>query len=80
MADLFADLPPAQAQAALKALLDTPAAKPPDGVSANLDNPANLNDAVTLTLVLCLTITSIVLFLRLYVKVFIIHSTTFDDC
>lgn len=80
MADLFATLPPAQAQAALQALLDGPAAKPPDGALPNFDHPTNLNDYVTLTLVLCLSFTTVALLMKIYTKAFIIRTTTFDDC
>ena len=71
---------PEQAQAALRALLEGPAASPPPGVVPNFDDPANLNTLVTLTITLCVTFATLAVLLRMYTKVFILRALAWEDC
>ncbi|MCJ1317038.1 hypothetical protein MMC15_002359 [Xylographa vitiligo] len=56
-----------------------PVAQPPPGVVANLDNPPNMQ-AVNITIVvICLTITTPIVCMRLYTKLFITKTRGWDD-
>ena len=64
----------------LQALLDGPAAKPPSGVTSNLNTSSNLDGAFLAILTLCLLFATLCLILRMYTKSFIIRSIVLEDC
>ena len=71
---------PEQTQAALRTLLQGPAASPPAGVIPNLDNPANLDIYITLCHTLSIFLTTMAILLRIYTKVFILRVLAWEDC
>ncbi|KAI1476073.1 hypothetical protein F4774DRAFT_428487 [Daldinia eschscholtzii] len=61
-------------------LPDQPAMNPPPGVESNLTNPKNFNyGGLTLTSI-CLTIATMFVLARLYVKAFLIKRMRIEDC
>lgn len=64
----------------LQALLDGPAGKPPAGITPNLQHPANLNTAVVLAMTFCIMIPALAVLMRMYTKIYLIKSTTYEDC
>lgn len=64
----------------LQAILDAPAMEPPSGVTPNFIDPPNLQHRVTLTLALCITLSTLTVMLRICTKFFIVRQTTIDDC
>ena len=60
--------------------LDTPALKPPPGVIPNFDNPAGVQGEIFATLIVCLVVSTIFVWSRLYTRYFIIKSQGWDDC
>ena len=56
-----------------------PAAAPPDGVILNFSNPYTLRPAMVALGVICAFITSILVGLRLTIKVFIIRRVLLED-
>ncbi|MCJ1396407.1 hypothetical protein MMC18_009297 [Xylographa bjoerkii] len=56
-----------------------PVAPPPPGITANLDNPPNMQ-ALNITIVaICLSITTPILYMRLYTKFFITKARSWED-
>ncbi|KAI0157246.1 hypothetical protein GGR57DRAFT_461338 [Xylariaceae sp. FL1272] len=74
MADSFDFLSPEQQEA----LLDGPALKSPNG-QYNFSNPYNLNTVGYVTVSLALAITSIFVFVRFYVRIFIVGRLRLED-
>ena len=70
----------AMAKVDFQALLEGPAGIPPKGTRPEFANPSNLQAIFDSTLALCLIAATIVVFIRLYTKVFVIRSTTCEDC
>ncbi|KAL6715498.1 hypothetical protein ACLMJK_006459 [Lecanora helva] len=65
--------------ARLQELLNGPAGTPPTGVLPKFDDPPSLKKYLVVTLVLCITVTSLSLFLRMYTKIFLIRSIAYED-
>ncbi|KAL8832272.1 MAG: hypothetical protein Q9191_000371 [Dirinaria sp. TL-2023a] len=55
------------------------AAPPPPGVIPNVQNPANLDNYVALTLTLCILISTIAFFVRMYTKLFVNRTLAAED-
>lgn len=68
-------LTPAQ----LEMLLNGPALAPPDGVIPNFDNPPNKNYIAQAVVPLCLVLTSIAVFLRVYARIFCVKKVEIPD-
>jgi hypothetical protein len=64
----------------LQELLDGPSMKPPAGVMPNFVDPANFHVVYIATVVVCLSFVTSSLFMRIYVKIYIIHKTEWADC
>ncbi len=64
----------------LQALLDGPAGKPPAGVVTDFQDSANLNTAVILSATFCIMIPALAVLMRMYTKVYLFKSTTYEDC
>jgi hypothetical protein len=71
--------PPLPAEA-VEALLNGPAMKAPHGVKTNFNTHDNLAKYIIPTDTVILTLTTIVLVLRVYTKRFIARSMAWDDC
>ncbi|KAI2627607.1 hypothetical protein GGR54DRAFT_422816 [Hypoxylon sp. NC1633] len=74
MAELSA-LPPDQ----LAAALEGPALKPPDGVDPNFDHPANQNGLAHGILAVCLSLSTIFLLIRLYIRFIYLRKSYIED-
>lgn len=61
-------------------ILDGPALQPPPGIHPNFVNPEDLHIAIVVTLVLCVSISTLVFWMRVYTKLYIIHRTGWEDC
>jgi hypothetical protein len=59
---------------------NVPAATPPNGTISNFVNPPNIGYRQTTTNIVVLVIMIIVVFLRLYTRIFIVKSFGYDDC
>jgi hypothetical protein len=59
---------------------NVPAATPPNGTIPNFVNPPNIGYRQTTTNIVVLVIMIIVVFLRLYTRIFIVRSFGYDDC
>ncbi|KAI1410706.1 hypothetical protein F5Y13DRAFT_70998 [Hypoxylon sp. FL1857] len=57
----------------------TPALQPPDGVIPNFDNPPNKNYIAQAVVPLCLVLTTIAVFLRVYSRIFFIKKIGVPD-
>lgn len=58
-----------------------PGLEPPPGVIPNFTNPPDTQrTAFIVTLVLCLSVTSVFVPLRLYTKLFIVKKPQWEDC
>ena len=69
------------ARAELDRLLQSPAMKPPPGVTPNLeDPPIHLLKERLLTMTMCLTFTVLFVMMRMYTKLFVIKSHGWEDC
>ncbi|KAH9907513.1 hypothetical protein F4778DRAFT_544867 [Xylariomycetidae sp. FL2044] len=76
MSDLdFSSYPPAQ----LEDVLNGPALSPPKGVDPNFEHPWNENGISLFALVLCLTLSTVLLGLRIYVKFFLLKKQHIGD-
>ena len=64
----------------MQALLDGPAAKPPEDVLPNFQNPPNLRADFTICVALCLSIETIAVAIRLYAKIRLLKSPAYEDC
>ena len=58
----------------------TPAKKPPPGVQSNFVDPVSIGSRIVTTSVVCLILTSLFFGFRLYVRSFISHNVSTDDC
>jgi hypothetical protein len=59
---------------------NVPAATPPNGTIPNFVDPPNIGYRQTTTNIVVLVIMIIVVFLRLYTRIFIVKSFGYDDC
>jgi hypothetical protein len=57
-----------------------PAMKPPLGVVPNFDNPPNHDTATKVILSICTAVTTILIAIRLYVKIRLIKIYNIEDC
>ena len=64
----------------LQKILNGPSMVPPPGVIPNFVDPPNLRLCFTISVVLCLSIPTMVLFMRMYAKIFIIRKADWADC
>lgn len=58
----------------------TPALKPPDGQTSNFDNPQSLLKWDAVAVSVCLSITTILFLLRVYVRAWIKKTWVLEDC
>lgn len=72
--------PSVEAAAAMQALLNGPAAKPPPGVLPNFVDPHDISAAVIAVMSTCLIVTFLVLSIRSYTKLRLMHSVACEDC
>ena len=71
---------PEQTLAALRTLLEGPAASLPAGAVPITDNTSNLNIYIILCNSLGITFTTVAIVLRMYTKVFILRMLAWEDC
>lgn len=57
-----------------------PGLMPPPGVISNFRNPYSDEDAIILTLALCLSASTLLVWTRLYTKLFISRYVRWEDC
>ena len=74
--DSSANLPPAVVQA----LLNGPAAPPPNGAAALEKDPPNFHPVIVAVLTICHFFAALAILLRMYTKVLLIRSTGLEDC
>lgn len=72
----FSSVPPGE----LQEVLDGPALPPPEGVEPNFDNPPNESTLALGALFTCLSLATIFLLIRFYVRLFIVKKTHLGDC
>ena len=60
--------------------MNGPGLPPPEGVIPNFDNPYNYQSLVLMTLVVCFTISTTFVALRMYIRVFLVKSLQWEDC
>lgn len=60
--------------------LEAPALKPPTGVTANFEHPPNQNVYGYVALILCTSLASIFVLLRVYARVFYLKKVHIADC
>ena len=58
----------------------TPGLAPPPGITPNFVNPPSIHLEASITLVICLAITTPLVWLRLYTRLYIMKSRGLDDC
>ena len=66
--------------AAIQALLDGPSLKPPSGVTPSFDNAPNLNEITIIVISMGLLLGGLAVSIRMYTKIFLTRSTSYDDC
>jgi len=66
--------------AQLHQIMDGPALAPPDGIVPNLINPDNQTGCYILTIVICVTFSSLAVLARLYTKLRIARKIGWEDC
>lgn len=59
---------------------DTPALQPPPGITSNFDNPYNIKPEINAALGVCLGVSTVLVWLRLYTRFFIIKCHGWEDC
>ena len=64
----------------IQKLLDGPALQPPPEVIPNLTDPPNLDSSWIATLVVCIFISTLTVFTRMYTKIFITRKVAWADC
>ena len=72
----FSDLSPEQ----LEAFLAKPSLEPPEDVTPQLVNPPNNNALAMGVAITCLSVSSILILLRTYSRVFILKRMRLEDC
>lgn len=68
------------AEQQLQKLLNGPAMAPPPGVKPNLENPPHLEKEFYIDLILCLTISMLVVGMRLWTKARLVRRIMIEDC
>jgi hypothetical protein len=71
---------PDQIQARIQMLLTGPAAKPPEGVTSNFIDPANLEATTIVLLTVGTALTTLAVSICMYTKSFLIRSLACEDC
>lgn len=56
------------------------AAPPPSGVIPNFNNPENQSSVANATLIICLSVATVFVWLRMYTKFLINKSHGYEDC
>ena len=64
----------------LQAVLNGPALHPPPGVTPELDHPPSSSTETAAVLIVCLSIASVAVLMRVFTKTRIIRQVTFADC
>lgn len=64
----------------LEHALDSPALAAPPGVTHNFVNPSNLETAFYIELVICMTVSSLVVCMRIWTKARLIRKFGREDC
>lgn len=64
----------------LQKALDGPAIVPPPGVKPNFFNPPNLEKEFYVDLILCLTISVLVVCMRMWTKARLVRKVQIEDC
>lgn len=64
----------------LEARLNGPAMAPPPGLYSNFIDPSNLDVYVIITLVFCMTFSTVAVLVRMYTKIFLIRKVLVEDC
>lgn len=79
MADLIKQFPnlPAAVQ---QAIMDGPAMAPPDGVVPNFFDPPNKNAAALALGIICVSVLSMVVLCRIYVRSLVVKTIQLEDC
>ena len=70
----------AQNATELQALLDEPAGKHPQGVVPTFDSSSLLQNTLAWTCGICVSLSTIVVLLRIYTKLIISRSRAWEDC
>lgn len=73
-------LSPQQQLQLLQKALDGPAMTPPPGVKPNFVNPPNLEKEFYIDLILCLTISVLVVCMRMWTKARLVRKVQIEDC
>ena len=73
-------LSPQQQLQLLQKALDGPAMAPPPGVKPNFVNPPNLEKEFYADLILCLTISVLVVCMRMWTKARLVRKVQIEDC
>ncbi|KAI0389135.1 hypothetical protein F5Y17DRAFT_450189 [Xylariaceae sp. FL0594] len=68
-------LPPDEQQA----ILNGPALEPPPGLTSNFSNPPNNNGLALAVTILCLSVSTILLVIRAYTRIFVIRVVRLED-
>lgn len=66
--------------AVIQAYLDGPSCPPPDGVTVNLDSPANKNGEAIAVGAICILLTTAAIFMRAYSRLFVVKEFRIEDC
>jgi type IV secretory pathway protease TraF len=61
-------------------LAETPAGTPPPGITANFSDPYSLGYYNVITSAICVSVSTIVLWAKLYTKVFVSRNQGWEDC
>lgn len=64
----------------LQMLLNGPAGKPPPGIRPNFVDPPSLNAISTAMNIFEMILVTLVVFMRMYTKLYITRSTCYEDC
>lgn len=70
----------AQNATQLQTLLDGPAGKPPHGVVPTFDSSSILLNTLAWTCGICVSLSTVVVLLRIYTKLIISRSRAWEDC
>lgn len=64
----------------IQKLLNGPALAPPPGVIPNFVNPDNAFVSYVVTVVLCVSTSTLVFWMRMYTKIYILQRLGWEDC
>lgn len=63
-----------------EALLQSPAAQPPSGVTADFNNPPNHRTESIAILTVCNVICTVLFVIRVYTRFYLVRRFTLEDC